>query len=65
MSGQHAATSDPAQRSAFAAAAEGLIALNRTPTAAGVVTTVGMLIVSLVMLRGVLGLTAPHRGSWR
>ncbi len=45
--------SDPGQRAALAAAAEGLIAINRTPTAVGVLTTVGMLIVSLVMLRGV------------
>ena len=52
LSDQYAATNDPAQRAAFAAAAEGLIALNRTPTAVGVLTTIGMLIVSLVMLRG-------------
>jgi hypothetical protein len=53
LSDQYVAATDPAQRAAFAAAAEGLIALNRTPTAAGVLTTIGMLIVSLVMLRGV------------
>ena len=53
LSDQYAATSDPAQRIALVGAAEGLIAINRTPTAVGVLTTVGMLIVSLVMLRGV------------
>ncbi len=53
LSDQYAATGDPAQRASFAAAAEGLIALNRTPTAVGVLTTVAMLIVSLVMLRSV------------
>jgi hypothetical protein len=53
LSDHYAAASDPTQRAAFVAAAEGLIALNRTPTAVGVLTAVGMLIVSLVMLRGV------------
>ena len=53
LSDQYAATNDPAQRIALDGAAEGLIAINRTPTAVGVLTTVGMLIVSLVMLRGV------------
>ena len=53
LSDQYAATSDAAQRAAFVAAAENLIALNLTPTAVGVLTTVGMLIISLVMLRGV------------
>src|SRR5260370_19853995 len=52
LSDQYAATNDPVQRAAFAAAAEELIALNRTPTAVGVLTTIGMLIVSLVMPRG-------------
>jgi hypothetical protein len=53
LSDQYAATNAPAQRIALVGAAEGLIAINRTPTAVGVLTTVGMLIVSLVMLRGV------------
>ena len=53
LSDQYAVAGDPAQGAAFVAAAEGLIALNRTPTAVGVLTTIGMLIVSLVMLRGV------------
>ena len=53
LSDQYAATNDPAQRIALVGAAESLIAINRTPTVVGVLTTVGMLIVSLVMLRGV------------
>jgi hypothetical protein len=53
LSDQYAATSDPALRIALVGAAESLIAINRTPTAVGVLTTVGLLIVSLVMARGV------------
>jgi uncharacterized protein DUF4386 len=53
LSDQHAATSDLAERSALVGAAESLIAINRTPTTVGVLTTVGMLIVALVMLRGI------------
>jgi uncharacterized protein DUF4386 len=53
LSDKYVAAGDPAGRAALAAAAEALIALNRTPTPVGVLTTVGMLIVSLVMLRGV------------
>jgi hypothetical protein len=53
LSDQYVATNEPAQRIALLGAAEGLIAINRTPTAVGMLTTVAMLIVSLVMLRGV------------
>jgi hypothetical protein len=53
LSDQYFATSVPAQRAIFVAASEGLIALNRTPTIVGILTTIGMLIVSIVMLRGV------------
>jgi hypothetical protein len=53
LSDQYAATSDPTERIALVGAAESLIAINRTPTAVGVLTTAGLLIVSLVMLRGV------------
>jgi hypothetical protein len=53
LSDQYAATGDPVQQAIFVAAAENLIAQNRTPTAVGVLTTVGMVIVSLVMLQGV------------
>lgn len=57
LSDQYAASTTDAQRSAFATAAEGLIAQNNTPTIPGILTTVGLLIVSLVMLKGVF-----HRG---
>jgi hypothetical protein len=53
LSDRYVAATDPGQRAAFVAAAESLIALNLTPTVVGVLTTVGMLIVSLVMLRSV------------
>lgn len=57
LSDQYVATIDPAQRATFVAAAENLIALNLTPTAVGVLTTVGMLVMSTVMLQGVF-----HKG---
>ena len=53
LSDQFAATADPARRAAVSAAAETLIAQNRTPGAVGILTTVGLLIVSVVMLKGV------------
>jgi Domain of unknown function (DUF4386) len=62
LSDQYAATSDLGQRASLAAAAEGLIAINRTPTAVGILTTVGMLIVSLVMLRGVFDRWVAYLG---
>src|SRR5512135_1411623 len=51
-----AATTDE-QRAAFAAAAEGFIAQNIIPNAPGILTPVGILILSFVMLRGVF-----HKG---
>jgi len=57
LSDQYAAATTDAQRAVFASAAEGLIAQNNTPTIPGILTTVGILIVSLVMLEGVF-----HRG---
>jgi hypothetical protein len=53
LSDQYAASVDQTQRAAYLAAAEGLIALNLTPTVVGILTTIGILAVSLVMLRGV------------
>jgi hypothetical protein len=44
---------DPARRLALATAAETLIAQNRTTSVVGPLTTVGLLLVSVVMLRGV------------
>ncbi|EWT02519.1 hypothetical protein N865_05300 [Intrasporangium oryzae NRRL B-24470] len=52
LSDQAALTLDPARKAALAAAAETLIAQNRTPSAVGVLTTVGMLLVSVAMAKG-------------
>ena len=57
LSDRYAATGDVAQRAAYAAAAEAFIAQNIVPTAAGILEPVGILILSLVMLRGIF-----HRG---
>jgi len=54
LSDHYAATTDPAQRAAFATAAEGFIAQNAVPTVMGVLEAAGVLIVSLVMLKGVV-----------
>ncbi|MCW5851438.1 MAG: DUF4386 family protein [Anaerolineae bacterium] len=53
LSDQYAAANGDAQRAALASAAESLIAQNNTPTLVGVLTTVGMLIISLAMLKGI------------
>lgn len=53
LSDQYAAATTAAQRATFAAAAEGFIALNYVPTVLGVLETVGILIVSLLMLQGI------------
>lgn len=52
LSDGYAAASTDAQRAVFATAAEGLIAQNNTPTVPGILTTVGILLISLVMLKG-------------
>ncbi len=56
-----AATSD-AGRAAFAAAAEGFIAQNAIPTAVGILEPIGILIVSLVMLKGVFSRGVVYLG---
>jgi len=53
LSDQYVAATTVAQRSAFAAAAEGFIAQNTIPTAMGILEPVGILILSLLMLKGV------------
>ena len=53
-------TAAPGDRAAYAIAAEALVAENNTPTIAGVLTTVGVLMVSLAMLRGGL----PRALAW-
>ena len=57
LSDKYMAAATPEQRAAFAAAAEGFIAQNVIPTPPGILTPVGILILSFVMLRGVF-----HKG---
>jgi Domain of unknown function (DUF4386) len=53
LSNQYAAATADAQRLAFATAAESLIATTNAVTFAGIMLEVGILIISLVMLKGV------------
>lgn len=57
LSDRYAAATTGAERAVFASAAEALVAQNNTPTVAGILAPVGILIVSLVMSKGVF-----HRG---
>jgi hypothetical protein len=57
LSDQYMAAITAAQRLTFATAAEGLIAVTNAVSAAGVLTAIGMLILSLVMVKGVF-----HKG---
>lgn len=52
LSDQYTAATTEARRAAFAAAAEAFIAMNYVATVMGVLEAIGILIVSLVMLRG-------------
>jgi hypothetical protein len=53
LSDQYMAASTAAQHTAFATAAEAFIAQNNTTSASGILAPVGILILSLVMLKGV------------
>lgn len=53
LSDHYVAATSAAERAAFAAAAEGFIAQNTIPTLIGILQPVGILILSLVMLKGV------------
>jgi hypothetical protein len=53
LSDQYMAATTAVQRIAFATAAEGLIAVTNAVAAAGILTALGILIISLVMLKGV------------
>lgn len=53
LSNGYMATTSPERRTAYATVAEGLIAENNTPNLVGVLTTVGILFMSLVMTKGV------------
>jgi hypothetical protein len=53
LSNEYAAAHSPELRTAYATVAEGLIAENNTPNLVGVLTTVGILLMALLMLKGV------------
>jgi hypothetical protein len=57
LSDQYQAATTDEQRAAFVAAAEAFIAQNNFPSAPGILTPVGILVLSFLMLRGVF-----HRG---
>lgn len=57
LSDQYRAATSEEQRAAFAAAAEAFIAQNNFPSAPGILTPVGILLLSILMLRGVF-----HKG---
>jgi hypothetical protein len=57
LSDQYVAATTAAQHIAFATAAEGLIAVTNGVNAAGILTATGILVISLVMLKGVF-----HKG---
>lgn len=59
---QYAAATTDAQRATLATAAEGLIAVSNTVNAAGILTALGILIVSLVMLKGVFPRSVAYLG---
>lgn len=53
-------TAPPADRAAYATAAEAIVAENNTPAVAGVLSAFGILLISIVMIRGVL----PRPVAW-
>ena len=62
LSDQYAHAASDGQQAAFAAAAEGFIAQNYVATAMGVLEAAGILILSLVMLRGVFPRSVAYLG---
>jgi len=60
LSDKYAAAGTEAEQSVFATAAEAIIAENNTPAIAGLLSPVGIFLISLVMLRGVL----PQAVAW-
>ena len=62
LSDQFMAAADPARRAVFTTAAETLIAQNRTTVVVGPLMAVGMLIVSIVMLKGVFPKAVAYLG---
>lgn len=62
LSDRYTAASTDEERAAFAAAAEGFIAQNVIPNPPGILTPVGILILSLLMLRGVFNKGVAYVG---
>jgi len=62
LSDQYVAATTPAQHTALATAAEGLIAVTNAVNAAGILTALGILILSLVMLKGVFPKSVAYLG---
>lgn len=62
LSDQFIAATSAAQRAAFAAAAEGFIAQNTIPTIIGILEPIGILILSLLMLKGVFHKSVAYFG---
>lgn len=63
LSDQYIAATSDAQRATLATAAEALMAASNTVNPAGILTALGMLIVSLVMLKGVFSRSVAYLGS--
>ncbi|MET3952125.1 DUF4386 family protein [Arthrobacter sp. UYEF36] len=60
LSDRYAAAPDDAARLRYATAAEAIVAENNTPAAVGVLSALGILLISVVMLKGVL----PRALAW-
>jgi Domain of unknown function (DUF4386) len=62
LSNEYTAATTAERRIALATVAEGLIAENNTPSFVGVLTTVGILLISLLMVRGVFSRWIAYLG---
>jgi hypothetical protein len=62
LSDQYVAATSAAQRTSLAAAAESLLAVSNAVNAAGILTALGMLLFSLVMLKGVFARSVAYLG---
>jgi len=62
LSDHYMAATSAAQRTALATAAEGLLAVSNAVNAAGILTAIGILVISLVMLKGVFSQGVAYLG---
>lgn len=62
LSDEYAASSTDAQRAIFSTAAESIIAQTNIAFAAGVVTAIGILVISIVMLKGIFSKRVAYLG---